>query len=191
MGFLDKILNKSGDSVTVSKEALNLSADDIDYFENSGKKLEASMRNSDDPAWDSFFKGEECYYKKDLKNAISFYKNAIRFNPEELYFHYNLAIAYSFCREYDNAKAEYLKVLEKHPYNMRILNSLALIYINEYNATEAKKMLDRALAVNPNFHITHVNLTFYYRQTGDTSRAEAHKKRAIELDERSKQVLGA
>lgn len=193
MGFFDKILNKKEDTDQNinNTEALNLSLDDTNYFENSGKRFEASMMNSDDPAWDSYFKGRECFHKNDHKNAISFYKNAIRFNPEELFFHLNLAIAYSFLEEYDNAKSEYLNVIAKHPYDVKILNSLAIIYMQESNLGEAKKMLDRALQANPNFYVTHVNLSFYYRHVGDTSRAEFHKNRSIELDIRSKQVFDA
>lgn len=55
--------------------------------------------------------GRACLVEKRLFQAIPYLKTALGHNPYFSYAHYNLGIAYQSIRQYDNAIAEYKKIL--------------------------------------------------------------------------------
>ena len=92
--------------------------------------------------------------------AIPFLKTALKHNPYFSYAHYNLGTAYQGIRRYDNAIAEYKKILHgaRQPYFAKVHNNLGVCYFNKGWADMAIEEFRKALNINPDFSNAGYNL---------------------------------
>lgn len=95
----------------------------------------------------------------------------------------NLGKAYQERGQFDQARAAFERTLELDPRQVRALNNLALIHLNQLNEPwKARQLLERALAIDPEDAPTHVNLGVALNQTGDPAGALEHFQIAFEAD---------
>ncbi|MDR1696264.1 MAG: tetratricopeptide repeat protein [Endomicrobium sp.] len=65
--------------------------------------------------------------------------------------HMEVGKFYFVNNKYDEAVAEFKKVLEVNPNNSEAYYNIGLIYETSNNIDEAKKMYSKALAINPDY----------------------------------------
>ena len=104
--------------------------------------------------------GRACLLEKKFLQAIPFLKTALKHSPNFSYAHYNLGIAYQGIRRYDNAIAEYRKILHgaRQPYFAEVYNNLGVCYFNKGWIDMAIKEFRKALNINPDFSNAGFNL---------------------------------
>jgi tetratricopeptide (TPR) repeat protein len=95
----------------------------------------------------------------------------------------NLGKAYQERGQFDEARAAFERALELDPKQVRALNNLALIYLNQLGEPrKARQLLERALALDPEDAPTHVNLGVACNQTDDPTAALKHFQIAFDAD---------
>jgi TolB-like protein/Tfp pilus assembly protein PilF len=102
-----------------------------------------------------------CLYGSTLANAerfeeaIVYLKQAIRLNPfPAYYYYYHLGRSYFFTRKYEDALAEYKKMLQRAPNSFLSHISLAVTYAQLDRVEEARASAEKALEINPNFSVS-------------------------------------
>ena len=71
---------------------------------------------------------------------------------------YYIAYCYHVMSEFDKAEQLYKKILGNDKDDKRVLNNLASIQIEKDNISEAKKLLNKALEIDPDFEMAKKNL---------------------------------
>jgi len=100
------------------------------------------------------------YYILDKRNqqALQHFLNAVELDPNFLEAKYNLAYLNQIQKEFKKAKALYKEILEVNAKEIKSLNNLAWIYIEEGRNTDAKELLEKCLQIDPEFELAKENL---------------------------------
>jgi len=83
--------------------------------------------------------------------------------------------------DYVKAKKEALKLLSKKVKNTAVYNILGLIYMQEYNLSDAKLMYEKALQIDDNTYQLYLNLANVYLEENSYIKAEKLYLKAISL----------
>lgn len=76
------------------------------------------------------------------------------------------AYAYDYLRDYENAKKDWLVLVEKHPDDVDYYNSLAYSYWQLYDTKSALSEVMKAYKINSNDVTTLSNLAYYFSELG-------------------------
>lgn len=79
---------------------------------------------------------------------------------------------------FDAAKV-YAKLVTKNPNDVRLANTLAMLYLHQNRLVEAQAVLKRAMQADPENYLTRVNLAFIAFQAGHISEALKHAEAAV------------
>jgi len=88
---------------------------------------------------------------KDWKDGIVFFKNTIKYSPNNARLHLNFGNVYGNEGKDEDAMREYKKALELRPDYAEAYSNIAGIYMSQGNYTTAKQYLEKALSLKPNF----------------------------------------
>ena len=88
---------------------------------------------------------------RDWKDGITFFKNALRYSPNNSRLHLNFGNVYSNSGLDEDAMREYEKAIELQPAYAEAYSNIANIYISRRNYEKAKECLEKALLLKPNF----------------------------------------
>jgi TolB-like protein/Tfp pilus assembly protein PilF/class 3 adenylate cyclase len=160
------------------------------------KQMIAAQPTSDLTAYDLYLKGRLLWSKRggeNLRQAISFYEQAIALDPNYALAHAGLAEAYVLLPFYTatapleafpKGKAAALKALQLDDRLAEAHTALAyLLYLGDMDMADSTAEFQRAIALNPNYATVH---QWYQNGTptafGRFDEAIAEGKRAIELD---------
>jgi len=80
------------------------------------------------------------------------------------------------------AKLLYEKALTLDPGNVYALNNLGVIYMQEGNYTEAKRRLDNAIGLKPDYVDPYYNSACLYALSGEKGKGLASLRKAVSLD---------
>jgi tetratricopeptide (TPR) repeat protein len=116
-----------------------------------------------------------------LREAISQFQVAIRFNPDDEDLYYNLAFAQTRVGETEAAKRSYQKALEIYPDYVEAHNNLGNILVAEGKFDEAIEHFQKALAQDDKNASTHNNLGTAYARQNKIARSLAHFETAVQL----------
>ena len=116
-----------------------------------------------------------------LDDAIEVYKHGLQNVENKLDFYINLSGAYKLKHDTQMVKEFSLKALEIDDKNFFALNNLATSLIDEGDIDYAITVLEKGLAVNPNFHMFHNNLGIAYEIKGDYQKAIFNYETSIKI----------
>jgi tetratricopeptide (TPR) repeat protein len=100
------------------------------------------------------------YYTFDRRNkqALQHFLNAVEIDPEFWEAKYNYAYLIQLKNEFEQAKKLYQEILAKNPKEIKSMNNLAWIYIEEGRNADAKELLEKCLQIEPKFELAQKNL---------------------------------
>ncbi|MDD5427701.1 MAG: tetratricopeptide repeat protein [Candidatus Omnitrophica bacterium] len=88
---------------------------------------------------------------KDWKDGVTFFKNTIKYSPNNARLRLNFGNVYSAMGREKDAMAEYKKALELRPDYAEAYSNIASIYLSQGNYAMAGENLKKALSIKPNF----------------------------------------
>ena len=129
-------------------------------------------------------KANEYFSNGEYKEALKYYYSALTEDVENSICHCNIGITYEMLRETELAVAFYKKAIRLDDKNVRAINNLARIYIDEVKDFDiATKYLDYAIETAPNdaeAYNLYGNLSLIKK---DYEIAKSYFKKSIFLDE--------
>ena len=90
---------------------------------------------------------------------------------------------------YDSKLSIWQDTVEKSPHNARAWCNVGLALEDKKHSQEAEAAMIKAVTINPEFQLGHSNLASFYLKKGRHNLAEAHARRAIELNPKVKDSL--
>lgn len=81
----------------------------------------------------------------------------------------------------DEAASVLEELAARHPENVTVLNDLAVVYMRQGELMAARRVLERALALDEENFGTHLNLSAWSTYAGRPLEAVAHARRAVEI----------
>jgi len=119
---------------------------------------------------------------KDWEQATRLHKKAVQLAPSSARAHYNLGVTLDRSRPGKGLGSdEYRKVLQLNPKDVNALVNLA-VNMGDQQSAEARKLLEKALQLDPKNPEAHFNLGLLHRNARESKRAVASFERAIELN---------
>jgi len=102
------------------------------------------------------------HQRGDNKEAVPFFEEAIKIQPNYAQYHYNLGLVKKILYDYETSLISFKNAEVVDPNNTNILNEIASLLIILDRKTQAKVYLDKALSLNNNDLTTLINLSNFY-----------------------------
>lgn len=103
---------------------------------------------------------------EDYEEAITTYKNAVKWDPENIDLRLQLVEAYQSEGRWQAAENELNRILDKNPNHIRALTLLAESYSDDYFPGQARKLWRRILELEPDNPVARQQLAHSYVQEG-------------------------
>jgi len=97
-------------------------------------------------------------FSKNNKKAEKYLFNAVEIDPDFTEAKGLYATILLQNNQSEKSKALYLEIIKKNPKELKSMNNLASIYIEEGNKDKARVLLERCLKIDPNFEYAKKNL---------------------------------
>jgi tetratricopeptide (TPR) repeat protein len=127
-------------------------------------------------------KAQDLLAKGSLSEAVTFLRQVVRDDPNNLDAHLSLGTALAL----QGLRAQSLKEIETavklSPNSAKARNQLGVILSRFLQTDAARRAFEDALSLDPNFAEAHVNLALILAQTGKLPEAHEHLDRAIVLN---------
>lgn len=114
----------------------------------------------------------------------SFYTNVLKYNPNAVRVHNNLAMYYSDQKQTDKAIQHYQLAIQISDEYAQTHYNLALSMLEMGRTYEAIQQLERAIRINPDFYYSYGRLHDIYLMKGDTKRADEYRKQFEDVRKR-------
>jgi Flp pilus assembly protein TadD len=123
------------------------------------------------------------------QEAESMFRRATALRPDSWEGYYRLGNFYYNTGRFSEAEPQYRRVLELSPDNATAYTNLGTVLTNENRYAEARTVLEKAVALNPNFQ-AYNNLANVYFLEGSYTDAAATYERALPLNNADYMVWG-
>jgi tetratricopeptide (TPR) repeat protein len=136
--------------------------------------------------------GRAALQEGDLPRARTVLDKALALNPRLARTNFFYGSLMKSTGDYDQAAAHFQIVLAQYPHDRVALNNLGRVLFLERKYTDAVKVLQQALAVDPEDLQAHYNLMLCYNGLGDEKMSKEHQARYLRFkaDEASQAITG-
>ena len=136
--------------------------------------------------------GRAALQEGDVSRARTVLEKALAIDPQLARANFFYASLMKTAGDYDQAAAHLRIVLAQYPRDRVALNNLGRVLFLQRKYADAVKVLQRALAVDPEDLQAHYNLMLCYNGLGDDKMAKAHQVRYLRFkaDESSQAITG-
>jgi tetratricopeptide (TPR) repeat protein len=117
----------------------------------------------------------------DYDEAVTTYKNAVKWAPDNIDLRLKLVEAYQTEGRWQAAENELHRILEKEPDHVPALTLLAESYSEGYYPDQARRLWHRILELEPQNPVARQQLAHSYERQGYNMGMWGHLKRAIEI----------
>jgi len=117
-----------------------------------------------------------------MDEAIPYYLEAIRLEPDNALFRNDLALIYESKGEWDKAEEQLRAMIQARPEASLPYIRLSRILFARHRQAEGVALLEEAVRVNPKLIAIRANLAQYYYQTGQYARAVPHLEAYLEAN---------
>ncbi|MBE7469905.1 MAG: tetratricopeptide repeat protein [Anaerolineales bacterium] len=118
---------------------------------------------------------------EDYEEAITTYKNAVKWDPENIDLRLQLVEAYQSEGRWQAAENELNRILDKNPNHIKALTLLAESYSDDYFPGQARKLWLRILELEPDNPVARQQLAHSYVQEGSRYTMWGDYQRAINI----------
>jgi tetratricopeptide (TPR) repeat protein len=145
----------NGENEAVKQIAILLSSNKINEVFPLLKKYSAIFPDSADL---HYYWGLYYTFSNNKQNAEEFFLNAVEIDSDFTEAKYNYAYVLHSQKKYTKAKDLYREILNAEPEEIKSMNNLASIHIDQGDYSAAKKLLDQCLEINSENEIARKNL---------------------------------
>ncbi|MEK7449595.1 MAG: tetratricopeptide repeat-containing serine protease family protein [Planctomycetota bacterium] len=150
----------------------------------SGKEITSIEKFAEDFSTSAqywFFQGYNLDRNENHKEAIKFYKEAIRIKPDFAQAHDNLGIIYGKSGDYQKAIESFKQAIRIKPDLAQAHYNLGLAYRESGNYPKAIESFKQAIRIEPDFTDAHYNLGIVSGMSGDYPKAIESLKQVIRI----------
>ncbi|MEW6455196.1 MAG: tetratricopeptide repeat protein [Acidobacteriota bacterium] len=133
------------------------------------------------PSEKSFKQANEAFQKGDYEKAVNEYREALKEDPNEPIYYYNLGISYRKMNKNDEAIEAFKKMIEIQPQSFSGLKNLGELYGLKKDFEEASKYFKKAVEISPNDPEAYYNLGACLMNNADYKGALEAFKKSIEV----------
>jgi tetratricopeptide (TPR) repeat protein len=126
-------------------------------------------------------RGVSLYKSGEIREAAVEFRAAIDNDPERSDFYNNLGLAYAVLDDPDQAEKHFKEALKKRPGFPAALNNYGAFLAEGGELARALNLLNKAIALDPEFRDPHLNLAVSLERIGRLSEAIVHYERYLEL----------
>ena len=170
-------------------DALKKQMEDLKkQYANSNDSQKAQIKNSIAKNGEYFNalleleQGNNFYFRKDYKNAISAYSRALQINPNFAEAYNNRGNAYVQLKNYQQAMQDLQNAVRLNNADARIHNNLGGVYLLLENYNAAISEYTQAINLNPNLFSAYFNRSLAYCYTNRFQEALPDVQRAMQLN---------
>jgi tetratricopeptide (TPR) repeat protein len=127
--------------------------------------------------------------KPDPQVIIQFMEAAVKLEPNNPTYLYNLGWTYDQLGETKKATDIYLRAIKASPLSFEAMNNLALIYAANGHAERALPLLEEAMKADPENEAVYANVANYYVRRHELKEAQNYYDRALQLNPLNLTVL--
>jgi tetratricopeptide (TPR) repeat protein len=127
--------------------------------------------------------------KPDPQTIISFMETAVKLEPANPTYLYNLGWMYDRIGETAKATEMYQRAIKASPLSFEAMNNLALIYANSGQPERALPLLEEAMRTDPGNEAVFANTANYYARRHELKQALVHYARAEQINPYNETVL--
>ncbi len=120
--------------------------------------------------------------QKDPENVLALMELAVKLEPNNAGYLYNLGWAYDQLGENAKATGLYQRAIKASPLTFEAMNNLALIYSNSGQPDRALPLLEQAMRTDPDNEAVYANAGNYYAHRRDWKKALENYDRALQID---------
>jgi tetratricopeptide (TPR) repeat protein len=120
--------------------------------------------------------------QKDPQNILNLMEAAIKLEPSNASYLYNLGWAYDQIGEPTRAAEFYQRAIQASPLSFEAMNNLALIYGNTGQSDRVYPLLEQAMRTDPENEAVYANLASYYVRRRDWKQALQNYDRAQQIN---------
>ncbi|MBI4583578.1 MAG: tetratricopeptide repeat protein [Planctomycetes bacterium] len=137
-----------------------------------------TLRNDSDHV---FRNANRLFKKGEYSEAIRFYREALKLNPDLALAEYNIALAWQTLNQPLEAISYYQRFLRRRPYYLDANNNLGLCFLQMSRNQEAIEPFKKALALDPGYYNGYFNLGLVFERTGDLGSAVENFQNAVKV----------
>lgn len=117
----------------------------------------------------------------DLLQAIRYFNDALKKNPENTVYHNNISNAYLSLGHIEEAKQHLYQALNLSPNHAESYNNLGRLYYKQCMFLDAIKYFEKALRINPDYFEAHYNLAHSFAMQNQMERSAVHYREALRI----------
>lgn len=143
-------------------------------------------------AWTCYRIAESYYYLNDLSSAIKWFKLAVKLAPYNLEFRNKYGSALASNKQINEAENEFKFILQQHPKNVSAYTNLGYMQLVKGFPTEAIRLYNLALKLDPDYEPLLLNLAGYYAYIKNNKQAKFYLEKIIKKNSgnvKAKQAL--
>jgi tetratricopeptide (TPR) repeat protein len=125
-------------------------------------------------AWTCYRIAESHYYTNDLPGSIQWFKQAVNLAPFNLEFRNKLGSTLAALNNFKDAKEQFNFVIKENPKHVSALTNLGYVKLSEGLQSEAIKLYEIALKIDPDYEPLLLNLAGYYAFTKNKKEAKRY-----------------
>jgi eukaryotic-like serine/threonine-protein kinase len=162
------------------------------YNTNSSYSTTTTNTNSNSASSDSnlalsyYNKGKAFFDQKRYSDAETQYREAVRLQPYEAFYHNELGVALAGQRRHIDAEYEYREAIKLSPNTAIYQDNLGRSLVLQKRYSEAESYFREAVRLDPNQAQYHIDLGNCLTWLNRWSEAKAEYQRALELDPNNK-----
>lgn len=162
---------------TVFTKVKNVASADKEIFKSFwDQRINAEI------AEDMFELGVQYLNKKNLREAIEKFEEAVKLNPSFVLAHYFLGNVLAKNGDLKKAESHLRSAIKLKPDYASAYNDLGNILTAQGNLEDALAQYITAIEKKPNYFEAHINIGIYWDNRGDFARALSLFKKAIEIE---------
>jgi tetratricopeptide (TPR) repeat protein len=125
-------------------------------------------------AWTCYRIAESHYYTNDLPGSMQWFKQAVNLAPFNLEFRNKLGSTLAALNNFKDAKEQFNFVIKENPKHVSALTNLGYVKLSEGMQSEAIKLYEIALKIDPDYEPLLLNLAGYYAFTKNKKEAKRY-----------------
>ena len=139
-------------------------------------------------AWTCYRIAESHYYTNDLPGSIQWFKQAVNLAPFNLEFRNKLGSTLAALNNFKDAKEQFNFVIKENPKHVSALTNLGYVKLSEGLQSEAIKLYEIALKIDPDYEPLLLNLAGYYAFSKNKKEAKRYLENILKKNPKNQKA---